>query len=400
MTLWHRFLAWMRAHPQVNDAFWAIVVAALTIPSLWRHPTGPDAADYRDPNVIGFVLLCLASIPIAFRRRAPMAVLVTTFLGTVLYESVGFPTGNVPLGPMVALYTVAARCDRRRSSTALGLAAVGVTIVLFTARWEVNLATIISNSFVFVASYLVGETMKSRRAVVAALEDRAVQAEATRMEEAKRAVAEERTRIARELHDVVAHSMSVMIVQAGAARRVLAQHPDQAAESLASIESTGRGAMAEMRRLLGVLRDDRDDTAAMAPQPSVRDLESLLAACAEAGLPVSVEVDGQARDLPAGIDLSAYRIVQEALTNARKHAGPATAVVVLRYGDDALDIEVRDDGRGAAAGATDEGVDGSGHGLIGMRERVDLYGGDLEAGPRAGGGFTVRAHLPLASVPT
>jgi signal transduction histidine kinase len=220
-------------------------------------------------------------------------------------------------------------------------------------------------------------------------------------------VAEERGRIARELHDVVAHSVSVMTVQAGAARRTLAASPDQAAAALGQIESTGRQALVELRRLLGLLRDgDQQDVAALAPQPGLDHLESLTAAAREAGLPVEVTVEGDPRPLPAGVDLSAYRIVQEALTNSLRHAGPARAQVRIRYGREDLEVQVTDDGNGVESAVgrrstdsdrSDRWPDRSGHGHIGMRERVAMFGGTLETGVRPGGGYRVAARLPLDS---
>ena len=198
---------------------------------------------------------------------------------------------------------------------------------------------------------------------------------------------DERSRIARELHDVIAHSVSVMTVQAGAVRRLLKPDQEREREALLTVEETGRQALTEMRRLLGVLRQS-DEKAALAPQPGLATLERLVAQVREAGLPVEMRVEGEEIALPAGIDLSAYRIVQEALTNALKHAGPARAWVVVRYGADEVEVEVANDG-------VSNGGSG-GYGLIGMRERVALYGGDLTAGPRDGGGFTISARLPVA----
>jgi signal transduction histidine kinase len=203
-------------------------------------------------------------------------------------------------------------------------------------------------------------------------------------------VAEERARIARELHDLVAHNVSVMVVQAGGERHALGEEQESTRAVLASIEQAGRQALAEARRLLGMLRS-KDDAEELEPQPSVDHIDVLVEQVERAGLPVGLTVEGERMPLPAGVDLCAYRIVQEGLTNALKHAGPARAEVLLRYAPRTLDVEVRDDGRGAsqANGA------GGGHGLIGMRERVALYGGELETGPRVGGGFEIRAHLPL-----
>jgi signal transduction histidine kinase len=221
-------------------------------------------------------------------------------------------------------------------------------------------------------------------------------------------VAEERGRIARELHDVVAHSVSVMVVQAGAARRTLAASPEQAATALGQIELTGRQALVELRRLLGLLRDDEAGDADLAPQPSLAHLESLAAAAREAGLPVEVAVEGEPQPLPAGVDLSAYRIVQEALTNSLKHSGPGRARILVRYGVHDLRLEIRDDGpagngqrKGQASAFGRQPADSprrerrAGHGLIGMRERVALFGGTLETGSLPGGGYRVAARLPL-----
>jgi signal transduction histidine kinase len=206
-------------------------------------------------------------------------------------------------------------------------------------------------------------------------------------------VTAERTRIARELHDVVAHSVSVMVVQAGAARKVLDKQPERASQAMASIESTGRQSLNELRRLLGMLRQADGEATGRAPQPSIEHVETLVAQTREAGLPVTLEIEGFPRTLAPGVDLSAYRIVQEALTNTMKHAGPAHAEVRLCYGGEFLEVIITDDGRGAD-GEHATGANG-GHGLVGMQERVSLFGGELHAGNRAGGGFTVRATLPL-----
>jgi signal transduction histidine kinase len=204
------------------------------------------------------------------------------------------------------------------------------------------------------------------------------------------ALAEERARIARELHDLVAHNVSLMVVQAGAERHAVGEDQANTREALASIETAGRQALTEARRLLGVLRR-KDEREELEPQPSVDHIDILIEHVQRAGLPVTLTVEGKRVPLPAGLDLCAYRVVQEGLTNALKHAGQAHAEVLLQYATNALDIEVRDDGRGPARtnGAS------PGHGLIGMRERVALYDGSLEAGPRPGGGFQIRAHLPL-----
>jgi signal transduction histidine kinase len=212
--------------------------------------------------------------------------------------------------------------------------------------------------------------------------------EAARIAAATRAVSEERQRIARELHDVIAHSVSVMTVQAGAVRRLL--HPDQERERIAleAIEATGREALTEMRRLVGLLRDQRESPD-FSPQPSMRAVDVLVGTVSEAGLPVELAVEGEPAELPPGIDLAAYRVIQEALTNALKYAGPAQAWVTVRWLDGELELEIANDGRSELLG------DGGGHGLVGLRERVALVGGSIESGPRRGGGFVVSARLPL-----
>jgi signal transduction histidine kinase len=273
--------------------------------------------------------------------------------------------------------------------------AVIIAVVLITTRDDVHLGNWVVNYLQFVAAWLLGDNLQVRRKYVVELEERAERAEHAAELEAQRAVEAERARIARELHDVVAHSMSVMIVQTGAARRVLATDPTSAGEALERVEATGREAMTEMRRLLGVLRQEETPGGERLPQPTLRGLPRLIELFGEANLPVTLVVDGEERELPPGIELSAFRIVQEALTNVLKHAGPATAEVRVQYGPSAVDLEIVDDGRGAAS---QPDLDG-GHGLLGMRERVELFGGQLHAGPRPGGGFVVRAHLPLDQDP-
>jgi signal transduction histidine kinase len=252
----------------------------------------------------------------------------------------------------------------------------------------------ISNFAIFGIAYATGSYVRVRRAYTEQLELRAADAEEHRRREAEQAVAAERLRIARELHDVVAHAMSVVAVQSGVAAHVIEQRPDEARTMLQNINATSREALNEMRRMLGVLRADDDATAELAPAPTLADLRSLLASVEGTGAAIELDVTGDPATLSPALDLTAFRIVQEALTNVVKHAGPARVVVRLRYQSDQLEIEVDDDGRGAASALHDAGA---GHGLVGMRERVDLYGGSLTAGPQPGGGFRVRATLPYGA---
>jgi signal transduction histidine kinase len=230
--------------------------------------------------------------------------------------------------------------------------------------------------------------MRLRRERVRELESRAALFEREREHEARTAVVDERARIARELHDVVAHAISVIVLQARGGRHALASDPEETRQALNAIEATGSQALAEMRRLIGVLRP-QDESVSLSPQPSLRDIGDLVSHVRDAGLPIELAVEGQPFELPTGIDLAAYRIVQEALTNALRHAGPASARVVVRYQDVGLEIEITDSG--ASSGATSR----EGHGLVGMRERASLYGGSIETGPRPEGGFRVLARLPL-----
>jgi signal transduction histidine kinase len=234
----------------------------------------------------------------------------------------------------------------------------------------------------------VGFAVAGKHREAGEAKERAARAEREREERARRAVADERARIARELHDVVGHSVSVMTVQASAVRRLVDPDQDKIRDALLVVEETGREALAEMRRMVGVLRHPEEGPA-LAPQPSLEQIERLVAHAREAGLPVELRIEGEPVQLPAGIDLTAYRFVQEGLTNAIKHAQAAQAEVLVRYADGHVELTISDDGCGAGTG------EGSGHGLVGMRERVSVYGGEVEAGPRPQGGFRLRATLPV-----
>jgi signal transduction histidine kinase len=244
-------------------------------------------------------------------------------------------------------------------------------------------------TLILTLAWFFGSALGSRTAETRELTERVAAAERERATAEERATAQERARIARELHDVVAHSVSVMVVQASGVRRLLKDEQHREREALLSVEQIGRQALTEMRRMLGVMRSGEETPAALAPQPGLQHLDRLVAQVEEAGLPVTLRVEGERPDISPGVDLSAYRIVQEGLTNALKHAKGAHAEVLVRYIDSSVELEIADDGPGVPDG------DGKGHGLVGMRERVALYGGTIEAGPRAGGGFVLRAQLPV-----
>jgi signal transduction histidine kinase len=414
----------------VADGLLAALLTAIALPILFLPSENFErlyASGFRDPGPLAVLLTLCQTVPVAWRRRAPFAVLAATTATAFTHMALGYKPTFAEAAMVVSLYTVAAHRPRRRALLAAGLfgvAMVGYGIVadrLYPSSIEDSLQAWVLTFIQFGAAFFLGDLQKRRLAYMAKLEALNAQLAEEQELRSRWAVAEERARIARELHDVVAHSVSVMVVQAGAARRTLATSPGQATTALGQIESTGRQALVEMRRLLGLLRDgdgDRDD-AALAPQPGLAHLESLAEAAREAGLPVEVEVEGEPRPLPAGVDLSAYRIVQEALTNSLKHAGRARARVRVCYGREALEVQVLDDGTGLPVQARDGGAGlavvrlrpggllevtdpvapaaGGGNGLIGMRERVAMFGGSLEAGPRPGGGYRVAARLPLDS---
>jgi signal transduction histidine kinase len=345
------------------------------------------------PQWVNAVAAAGVTLPIAWRRSLPLMVapLMVAFvafqqaLGGDLLENAVTPIITIPL----AVYSMGVLLDRRRSAIAFAFTAAVLLVVAATGA-DRSADMIVFFLLIAGGPYLVGRIVNARIQLARELRDKATRLERDQEEKQKLAVAEERARIAREMHDVVAHNVSVMVVQASAARRMIDHDPDRAREALSSVEQTGREALAEMRRMLDVLRVE-DERAALSPQPSIDELEALIELAREAGLQVELEVEGERRRVSSGVDLSAFRIVQEALSNTIKHAGAANARVRLRFGDDEMEVDVVDDGHGVRAG--DE--NGRGHGLVGMRERVAMLGGRLEAGYRANGGFEVRATLPL-----
>ena len=346
------------------------VVVAETVSADIETPSRPVAA----------ILGALIALPLIWRTVAPLPVAAAS---ASAFAALGLAAGDSGHSPQTillpfAVAAFAAGSDRRAPA---GLAVILAAVVLSEPGDVIVLGPL------FAGAWFVGRLVETRREHAAQLAERATALESEGSEHARLAIAEERARIARELHDVVAHSVSVMVVQAGAERLALGEQRPQTREALTAIERTGRHALVEMRRLVGMLRS-ADDEIALAPLPSLDHLDALAEHVTRAGLPVRVEISGGRRELPPGIDISAYRIVQEALTNSLKHAGPARATVRVRYGPDELEIEVLDDGRGGEPGM------GIGHGLAGMRERVAVYGGELEAASANGSGFRVRARLP------
>jgi signal transduction histidine kinase len=344
------------------------------------------------------------AVPVVFRRKHPAGAYATAVAAGGLQVALGIRPAATDVSILILLYTLAAYTPRRTSvwGLAVCLAGSAVGILRWTSLGSHSvMAWLTAGAMLFAGpallAWVLGDSMRYRRAYYASLEDRAVRLEAERDAQARIAAVAERARIARELHDVIAHNVSVMVVQADGASYALDTDPGRAREALAAISATGRQALAEMRRLLGVLRrEEASGTSERAPQPGLGELGELLDQARGAGLPVSFRVEGDPQPLPGGIALAAYRIVQESLTNTRKHAGPvASAFVTLRYTDEALVLAISDDGRGPLGGAAMPAA--AGHGLTGMRERVGMYGGSVAAGPRPGGGFEVVATLPLTA---
>ncbi|HVH51778.1 MAG TPA: histidine kinase [Gaiellaceae bacterium] len=362
---------WLRRHPKLVDALVVLGLAAAYV---------GGAVHGRDWH--GNVPLALVLVaPLIFRRRFPVEVLAAVTAATAV--SVFAFAGAPPIPEALAVYTVAVQLSRRTSLLASGAAALLLAICAVAADENGSLVGIV---LMLGAAWVVGDNLGTRRAYTRALEERAERLEREQEAERARAVAEEQARIARELHDVLAHNVSVMVVQAAAANDVFESRPERAREALEAIEATGRSALGELRRLLGAIRSD---DASYAPQPGLDRIDELVAQVRAAGLEVAVSVEGIPQPVPAGVDLSAYRVVQEALTNTLKHAHATRADVALRYRIGELGVEVRDNGTAEANG------DGGGHGLLGMRERVAIFGGSLDAGPVASGGFEVVARFPL-----
>ena len=378
------------------DTAVAVIVGAVALIALATISPDEQRLFSRSPDALAVILALAQALPIALRRIYPVPVLVFTVAAFIIDRTLDYPGSTASIAIAFAFHSLGSELPRRRSLQ-IGLPIIAL-LLAFTisgvyAADSVSWGTVVVLLIATLAPLLLGREVNERRRYLTALEEHAEQLERDREARARRAVREERARIARELHDVVAHEMTVMTVQAAAAKRVLGREPDAVAEALDAIESAGHDALTEMRRLLGLLRDEEGRTEFM-PQPGLDLLGGLREQMEEAGLPVRLVTEGDPVALPAGVDLNAYRIVQESLTNSLRHGGPGTAAEVrLAYEPDRLIVTVTDDGRGAAE-ALASPTDGGGHGLVGMKERITLLGGDLSAGPRKGGGYQVTATIP------
>ena len=377
-------VTWLREHPFGADALFAVGTAIVAV--IFHLTLHMD--DASDPSVLGVVLALGATLPLAWRRRSPAVVLVVITLFQMAMEVLN-AIGPDWMGALVAAYTLGAYRSGRMLWR-LGGIAVGVVVmfvVIGVVHGDAPWQAILSAPVVFIGAIVLGDNVRRRRERAHELTERAERAERERTLLAQQQVLDERARIARELHDVVAHSVSLMVIQTAAARRQMATDMSKADAALELVENTGRAAMQEMRRMLGVLRDDTT-LPDLAPQPDLNSLHGLMASVSD--LPVRVNLQGDLGDVPVGVGVNAYRIVQEALSNVRRHAGPVQHVEVsVVRGEAELTVQVDDDGRGAAA------VQEGGFGIQGMHERVAAFQGRLSAGPRSGGGWRVRAVFPV-----
>lgn len=371
------------------DLVVVLALAVTAVAQLWASSP---------PGLVGgptvhTVLALSCTLPLLLRRRFAVAVFVTVVIAAWVQFELGGGLGQPFFAVIVALYAVGAHASR--PVTYVGPVAVVVLVLLADiprlrggAAWD----EVVPAWFVLLGVWGFGRWMRHRTRAAEALRERAEDAERERHDQAARAVTEERARIARELHDLVAHSMGIIVIQAQGAQRAIDTSPERAREALGSIEAAGRSGLAELRRLLGLLTDGTD--ASTTPQPTLRGIADLVTRLKTAGMPVDLRVEGSVQALPPGLELTGYRVVQEAMTNALKHAGQVPVDVRLRYEADWLDIEVVDAGRDGSVQSL-AAHDNSSRGLVGMRERVSLYGGVLHTGFRAGGGFAVHARLPL-----
>ncbi|WP_420540696.1 sensor histidine kinase [Nonomuraea roseoviolacea] len=395
MDVFGRVHAWSKRHAKVMDALRGAPLVVLALVTARPYATGTVVSSGTPLHLAQYVILsALLIVPLLWQRRRPLETFAAVSLVSFGQWALGFDPVPANLSVLMALWWVAYGRAFRWALAAGLIAELGVYLVL--VHWHtVSFSMFFSGSIFVVTTWLTGLYANTRRRFLEGLEERAERAERERDQQARLAATAERARIARELHDVVAHNVSVMVVQADGAGYMIDRDPEQVRQAVRDISRTGRDALAEMRRLVGVLRADREDDGGdgasgtdYTPQPGLAQLEELVRG---AGVPARLRVTGPPCDLPEGQQLAVYRIIQEALTNALKHGGPGVrALVELTYGRAELTVRVTDDGRGAA---TPRGHDG--HGLVGMRERVGMYGGAVSAQPRQGGGFEVLARLPV-----
>ena len=390
---------WGARHPFRVDIVIAVVVGLCTlIGVLVAEPQGSE----QSVDLLAVLLVTGQTVSFVYRRRSPLASLVAVSLFTVVFWVADYAT-NFDVFSLLAVYAAVAHGgpDRTTVWRIVGAVVTGVSVIavlgVISPTDDLPAAAVAGIAALHITAAVAGEVVYDRRLRLIDLEQRAVRAEAERNLLAREAIRDERARIARDLHDVVAHGMSVMVVQAGAAERIVDADPDGARKALGHIQHAGREALSEMRRMLDLLREEHPGALDLAPQPTVDDLRQVVQQCTDSGIPTQLRVDGVATSRSVGQEMAAYRIAQEALTNVIKHAGQsANAMVRVQYSPDDIRLEVTDDGIGASEHDLSTAT---GHGLVGMRERVELYGGDFRAGPRPGGGFRVAATIPFDHEP-
>jgi signal transduction histidine kinase len=396
-----RILNWFRFHPSGTDILVTLVFSVLALLNLYVN----WGTDSQLSSVFAVILTLLVILPLIVRRRYPQGVLLFMTVAVIIFREFKIPESDfIKYALLLAFFNAGAYGNRHDRNWVRGLSFVliigfmvytiffqqlGSDLPARTILFQVSI--VLLNIFLFVAAWWIGEVFRTREQREQELKEQTLQLAKERDENARRAVMDERVRIARELHDVVAHHVSVMGIQAGAARRILKQQPEKANEVLSQIEGSSRQAVAELQRLLGFLREENhiDD---IAPQPSLKQLDFLVNQMRLTGLTITVHKEGTEKPLPPGVDLSAYRIIQEGLTNTLKHAGQVSANIKIRYTTDAIELEISDNGNIPENVANKEN---KGRGLIGMRERVSLHGGEYSAGRTPEGGFIVKAKLPL-----
>jgi signal transduction histidine kinase len=378
---------------RVQDALLAVLVATFQILGIRRIAGSHELTTLSDPANLGYALLAVSGLVLVVRRRFPVPVFAATAAASMAYYAAGYPDGPTWIGLFVAIYTLTAQGDGRRSINVAGAGIAALTVVwLLTAK----LTPLDAAGWVFfrigiaILFAVAGDMVRGRKILLAESQERAERAERTKEEEARRRVDAERLRIAREVHDTVAHAIAVINVQAGVTAHVLDRRPERVRETLVTIEQTSARALSELRATLGVLRAADGDGGT--PAPGLAQVEELAGLAREAGLDVKIESGLPPRELPSVVDQAAYRIVQESLTNAIRHAAPARVTISINHGPRDLELEVTDDGPGCSGGAAPAG---GGRGIVGMRERATLLGGELTVGPGPEGGFQVRARLPM-----
>ena len=387
-----------KIHPRQAGLDALIAAGTLTLALVSRLVIPPDivAAFSREFDGLQLFLIILMTVPLVLRRVYPAPVFFVILAAWVIERALNYPETLAWTGLVIAFYTIGAELSRRSSLRIGGLTALfilGGTGIGVATLETISGFSLVTTMIITVTPLLVGREIREQRHRVDDMRERVERAERDREEKAYRAVADERTRIARELHDVVAHQMTVMTLQADGARRIADGSDPRVVKALETISDTGHSALTEMRRMVGLLRAP-EEASETEPLPRLAEVEQLVERVRAAGVSVGLEIEGDVRRLPDGTELSAYRIVQESLTNSVRHGGPdVTATVAIEYKEDHLNLLILDDGRGASAESGDE----VGHGIVGMRERITVLGGEFSAGPRTGGGYQVHAIIPIES---